>query len=114
MNQSTSAFTPYIASPGLQITVTGGTIQCANIITTLPTTVIPLTANSTSFVYIQFLQIGDITLPFTAQAVPGQVTPLFASTTDTSKGPDGILIATVITGTSGVLSLKDMRPDLII
>ena len=114
MNQSSSAFAPYLGGPGLQVTISPGTVLCSNVITKLPLTIIPLAPNSTSFVYIQFLQIGDITLPFTAQAVPGKVTPIIAVTTNANVGPDGIPIATVVTGASSVLSLVDTRPDLIL
>src|SRR5438094_6300502 len=102
MNQSSSAFAPYLGGPGLQVTISPGTVLCSNVITKLPLTIISLAPNTTSFVYIQFLQIGDITLPFTPQANPAQVTPIIAVTTDTKKGPDGIPLALVVTAANSV------------
>jgi hypothetical protein len=109
MNQVSSAFAPYVGALGLQVTISAGTVLCANISTVLPRTVVQLTANSTSYVYVKFLQVGSI-----SPGNPAQITPTIAVTTDTTKGPDGIPICVAVTGATGVLSLSDVRPDMMI
>src|SRR5215471_14801973 len=110
MNTSSSAFAPYIGSGGpLTVTLTGGTVLCGNVSTVLPTTVLQLTPNSVSYVYIKFLNIGSI-----SAGNPAQITPIFTVTTDPTKGPDGIPIAVVVTNAASVVSLSDVRPDVML
>jgi hypothetical protein len=104
MNISTSAFAPYVGGPGLQITVNGGTILCSNISTTLPTTTVQLTANATNYVYISIL------LPLKGTTSPQPAPTITTNTT----GPDGIPLCMVVTSLTGIMSISDTRPDIVI
>ncbi len=91
MYNEDSALTPYIGSSGLSITVTGGIVLVNGVTTTIPLTVVTLTASATNSVYLD--QNGTIV-------------------NATNGFPVGILpIASVVTSTNSITTLVDKRPD---
>src|SRR5215469_1603354 len=87
-----NVFAPYIAGPGLNLSVSSGQILVSGVPTVIPLTIVGLTANTTNYV---FLNVGT-----------GMVQ---ASTSSFLAG--SYPIATVGTSASGIKTLVDSRPD---
>ena len=88
-------FAAYIAGPGLNIMVSGGTMLVGGSLLQLPNTVVGVTANATNFIYVD-VNAGA----------------LMASTVGFPVGT--FPIATVISSATGIVSLTDSRPDFIL
>ena len=93
-----NSFAPFIDGPGLSITVDPGVVLLASGSTlSVSRTAVPLTANSTNYVYLDF-SVGAISANTTGFAVVG--------------GTYIYPIATAVTDNVGVKTLTDSRADV--
>jgi hypothetical protein len=95
MQALNNALVPQISLPGLNILVNQGIILINGGEVLVPTTLVGLSANTTTWV---FINIGTATLQANNSGFPANCYP----------------IAIVITANTGVSSLQDMRPDYVI
>lgn len=89
-----NVFNPYIQGPGFNVTISTGTILLSGAPTTVPQTIVAVSANTTTYAYLS-LTTGLVTV-----------------NTSGFPGANAYPIAIITSGYIGITGLIDSRPDI--